>query len=89
MEVSFATANGEASVSPATLTFTDTSSTTNSIDQFIDNVRVTNREGLTLVGPNPPGQPPLNMADRDWFQWQRDHPAGDRATQRRPFTSNR
>jgi PAS domain S-box-containing protein len=36
-------------------------------------IRITDREGITLVGPNIAGQPPLSMADRAWFQWQRDN----------------
>ncbi|MEN9628024.1 MAG: hypothetical protein RJA10_1251, partial [Pseudomonadota bacterium] len=42
----------------------------------LNTIRVTDRTGLTLIGPNRPGEPPLKMDDREWFQWQRDQGDG-------------
>ena len=30
-------------------------------------IRVLDAQGTTLVGDNRPGEPPINLADRDWF----------------------
>jgi PAS domain S-box-containing protein len=38
----------------------------------LDDVIVTDRAGAAVLGRKPLGQPPLNVADRDWFQWLRD-----------------
>jgi PAS domain S-box-containing protein len=40
----------------------------------LNGLRVVDREGLILIGPSLPGQPPVSMADRRWFQWQRASP---------------
>ncbi len=39
-------------------------------------IRVTDRDGSTLIGSTLPGQPPLNLAHGDWFRIQRDNTAG-------------
>ena len=33
-------------------------------------------QGTTLVGDNRPGEPPINLADRDWFITQRGNTSG-------------
>jgi len=43
----------------------------------LDGIRITDADGVTVVGSNIPGQPPLSMADRDWFQFQRSNTAND------------
>jgi PAS domain S-box-containing protein len=43
----------------------------------LQGIRVTDREGLSVVGSNHAGETPLNMADMEWFQWQRDHAGGE------------
>jgi PAS domain S-box-containing protein len=48
----------------------------------LDGFRVTDRAGTTVVGKNIAGQPPLSMADREWFQWQRGHAKGGLFTSR-------
>jgi hypothetical protein len=38
----------------------------------LEGVRVTDAQGLGILGPGLEGRPPINFADRQWFQAQRD-----------------
>ena len=42
----------------------------------LSGIRVLDAQGTTLVGDNRPGEPPINLADRDWFITQRGNTSG-------------
>ena len=42
----------------------------------LSGIRILDAGGTTLVGDNRPGEPPINLADRDWFIQQRGNTGG-------------